>query len=93
LGRRIVERQPHVKIFDRDYPLRARVEILNGLSANDDVQDFKWWFEQLAATGGAGRAFLVHGELDAARVLATVIRDYCDEEPVIPELYQSFDIE
>lgn len=93
LGRRIVERQPYVKIFDRDYPLRAKVEILNGLSAHADAEDFKWWFEHLAATGGAGRAFLVHGEPDAARNLAAILRDYCDEEPVIPELYQSFEVE
>ncbi|HUG93386.1 MAG TPA: MBL fold metallo-hydrolase [Planctomycetaceae bacterium] len=89
LGRRLVERQPYVKIFDREYPLRAKVEILNGLSAHADVEDFKWWFERLSASGGAGRAFLVHGEPDAARGLAELIRDYCNEEPVVPALYAS----
>jgi metallo-beta-lactamase family protein len=92
LGRRLVERQPSVKIFDREYPLRAKIEVLNGLSAHADAEDFKWWFEHLAATGGAGRAFLVHGEPEAARGLAGLIRDYCDDEPVAPELYQSLEL-
>ena len=30
LGRRLVERQPVVKIFGQEYPLRARVETING---------------------------------------------------------------
>jgi metallo-beta-lactamase family protein len=92
LGRRLVERQPYVKIFDREYPLRAKVEILNGLSAHADAVDFKWWFECLAAAGGAGRAFLVHGEPEAARSLAALVRDCCGEEPVVPELYQQVEV-
>ena len=34
LGRRIVEKQPTLRIFGDDVPLRARVEILNGYSAH-----------------------------------------------------------
>jgi len=41
LGRRIVERRPYLKIYDREYTLRAKVEILNGLSGHADVNDFK----------------------------------------------------
>ena len=92
LGRRIVERQKYVRIFDREYPLRAKVEILNGLSAHADVEDFKWWFEHMAKTGGIGQAFLVHGEPQSARSLAELMRPFCDEEPVIPELYQTFEV-
>ncbi|HEX6987494.1 MAG TPA: MBL fold metallo-hydrolase, partial [Planctomycetaceae bacterium] len=90
LGRRIEERQPTVRIFDRVLPLKCRVEKLDGLSAHADVQDLKWWIGEMAKEGGVGRAFLVHGEPDAARKFAEVIRDDCDEEPVIPEFGQSF---
>lgn len=92
LGRRLVERQPAVRIFDREYPLRARVEVLNGLSGHADASDFKWWFEQLARVRGIGRAFLVHGEADSARALATVLDDYCDEDTTIPQFGDSFEI-
>ena len=92
LGRRLVERQPSVQIFDREYLLRAKVEVLNGLSAHADVEDFKWWYEHLASQTGVGQAFLVHGERKSAESLATIIRDYCDEDPIIPELHQSFEV-
>ena len=92
LGRRIVEKQPKVKIFNKYLPLNARVDILNGLSAHADVQDFKWWFEQLAKKNGVGQAFLVHGEPESAKSLATLLADYCDEDPIVPKLYQSFEV-
>ncbi|NOX56911.1 MAG: MBL fold metallo-hydrolase, partial [Planctomycetes bacterium] len=92
LGRRIVERHPQLRILDRWYELRARVEILNGLSAHADALDFKWWFEQLASQTGIGTAFVVHGEPKAAASLASILRDYCDEPPIIPELYDSYDV-
>lgn len=92
LGRRIVERQPKLHIFNRLLPLRAKVETINGLSAHADVNDFKWWFEQMANEGGVGQAFLVHGEPDSAEALSQTIRDFCDEDPIIPELYESFEV-
>ena len=92
LGRRIVERQPLLRIFDRQVPLRAKVEILNGLSGHADAEDFKWWLEGMAADGGIGQAFLVHGEPPALQALATLMHDFCDEDPIIPQLYQSFEV-
>jgi metallo-beta-lactamase family protein len=92
LGRRIVEKQPKLKIFDRILPLKAKVRTINGLSAHADAADFKWWFEAMASKTGIGQAFLVHGEPPAAQALAASMRDYCDENPVIPALYESFDV-
>jgi metallo-beta-lactamase family protein len=92
LGRRIVERQPSIRIYNTDYPLRAQVEVLNGLSGHADVQDFKWWYEHLAEQTGVGQAFLVHGEPAASRALAGVLRDYCDEDPIIPKLHETFEV-
>jgi len=92
LGRRLVERQPVVHIFERRLPLRARVVKLNGLSAHADVQDFKWWFGHMAAESGIGQAFIVHGEPDSASALAEILRHDCNEEPVIPERFDSFEV-
>jgi metallo-beta-lactamase family protein len=92
LGRRITERQPTLRILDRQFPLRAKVEILDGLSAHADVEDFRWWYGQLASQTGVGQAFLVHGEPAAAQALAGIVRDYCDEDPIVPALYQSFEV-
>lgn len=92
LGRRIVEKQPRLRIYDRDYPLRANVEVLNGLSAHADAEDFKWWLGHMASTTGIGQAFLVHGEDKARLALTSLIRDFCDEDAISPNLYQSFEV-
>ncbi len=92
LGRRIVERREKVKIFNRQYKLNAQVEILNGLSSHADVEDFKWWYDALASRGGVRQAFLVHGEPESATSLAAILRDYCDEDPIIPKLFESFEV-
>jgi len=92
LGRRIVERQPTLKFFDRQFPLKAKVETLSGLSAHADVEDFKWWFEHMASHGGVGQALLVHGEPEASKSLAAVIRDYCDEDPILPEFGKTYEL-
>jgi metallo-beta-lactamase family protein len=92
LGRRIKERRPFLRIFDREYPLRAQVEVLEGLSAHADVHDFKWWFEHMAGTTGIGQAFLVHGEPGSSRALAQILRDYCDQDPVVPAFGQSVEV-
>jgi metallo-beta-lactamase family protein len=92
LGRRIAERQPVVRILERSYHLRARVEKLDGLSAHADAEDFKWYFSQMSAESHIGRAFLVHGERASAQSLAHILHDLCDEDPVIPTANESFDV-
>ncbi len=92
LGRQILDRRPYVRIFDFDVPLKAHVEVLNGLSAHADADDFKWWFLEANKQGHIGQAFLVHGEPEAAQALALAIRDECDEDPIIPKLYESFEV-
>jgi metallo-beta-lactamase family protein len=92
LGRRIQERQPFLRIFDRQVPLRAEVESLSGLSAHADAQDFQWWFEHLASDRGVGRAFLVHGEDAPARAGAALLNSVCDEPPTVPQFGESFTV-
>lgn len=92
LGRRLVEREPRVRIFGREYKLRANVERINGLSAHADRDDLEWWFNQIARRGGADNVFLVHGEPESAQALARVIRDDCNSEPIVPGPRESFEV-
>jgi metallo-beta-lactamase family protein len=92
LGRQIQERRPYVRIFDFEVPLKAHVEVLNGLSGHADADDLKWWFSEANQRGHIGKAFLVHGEPEAAQALAQAVRDDCDEDPIIPKLYESFEV-
>ena len=90
LGRRIHDRIPRVRILDHEVDLRAEVESLSGLSAHADAEDFKWWFEGLAAVRGVGRAFIVHGEHDSAIALSQLLDHVCDEPPTLPTYRESF---
>jgi metallo-beta-lactamase family protein len=60
LGRRIVERREEIRIFGRMYKLLARIEVLNGLSAHADCDEFASVYQTIAPKLKA--AFCVHGE-------------------------------
>ena len=92
LGWRLQQRQRYLRIFDREFPLRAEVISLSGLSAHADAADFKWWIEASTAKGNFSQAFIVHAEARGARGMVDLLRDNCDEEPVIPQYRQSFDV-
>ncbi|MDE3172036.1 MAG: MBL fold metallo-hydrolase [Gemmatimonadota bacterium] len=70
LGRRIVERQSMLRIFDEQVPLRAEVQVLTGYSAHADEAEIVLWLEAMAQTAGhRPRVSLVHGEADAQDAL------------------------
>lgn len=85
LGRQLIKGGPEVRIHGRQYSLRARVEVLNGLSAHADAEDLKWWLDGLTARGGAGQVFAVHGEQSAAEGLVDLAADCSAELPLIPQ--------
>lgn len=63
LGRRIVERQPVLKIYGDEIPLRAQVEVINGYSAHADRTELNAWIDKVkAGSPSFGPLWLVHGE-------------------------------
>jgi metallo-beta-lactamase family protein len=75
LGRRIVERQPVIKVFGDEMPLRATVEVLNGYSAHADRKELIEWLHAVqAASPRLARVFLVHGEPRAQDPFAELVR-------------------
>jgi len=74
LGRRIVERQPTLRIFGDDVLLRARVEIINGYSAHADRTELSSWIGRVGERSPQLRqVWLVHGEPPAQDELATTL--------------------
>ncbi len=90
LGWKIAQKQPYVRIHDQEFAVKARIEKLDGLSAHADVNDFKTWLEASTEHGDFGRAFIVHGETDGARGLASMLKDYVDGEVAIPQRFDWF---
>lgn len=77
LGRRIVERQPVLKIHGEDIPLRAQVEVLDGYSAHADRTELMTWLDAVRATSPAMRGvYLVHGEPGPQDALAAQLRGH-----------------
>ncbi|MCC7432164.1 MBL fold metallo-hydrolase [Candidatus Peregrinibacteria bacterium] len=59
LGRKILEKQPIVKIFDETFHLRAEVEVMNAFSGHADRSDLLDYISQIK---DLKKVFLVHGE-------------------------------
>jgi metallo-beta-lactamase family protein len=72
LGRRLVERQPEVRVLGRVVPVKAEVVVLNGLSSHADHGDLMRMLGPLSGT--TARVRLVHGEPDRAAALAAGLR-------------------
>jgi metallo-beta-lactamase family protein len=90
LGRRLVERQPVVKIFGDEFPLRARVEAINGYSAHADREGLLDWAAPVAR--GLQHAFVVHGDPEPAAALADELRQLGTRDVAVPEQGDEFSI-
>jgi metallo-beta-lactamase family protein len=88
LGRRIVERQPKVRIFGEEYQLRAEVVTINGFSAHADRSELLDWtghFKKRPA-----HSYIVHGEEDSSFALADGLRAQGFTDVNVPSLGQSY---
>lgn len=63
LGRKIVEREPVVKIFGEEYSLKAEVIVMNSLSAHADGNELLEYCNNFDKSR-LQKIFLVHGEFD-----------------------------
>jgi metallo-beta-lactamase family protein len=91
LGRRLVEKQPEVKIFGEVYTRRAEVYVLNGFSSHADRNELLGWFDQVR-NPGLKHVFVVHGEEKASSSLAGAISERGVPEVLIPERGQEVSI-
>lgn len=75
LGRRIVERQPVLRIHGDEVALSAQVEVLNGYSAHGDRTEMIAWLDAVRSGGVKARreiqrVHLVHGEKESQDAFA-----------------------
>jgi len=91
LGRRLVERQPVVKIFGEKYKLRARVETINGFSAHADRDGLLGYADQLGPDR-LSSAFVVHGEEGSSMALAEGLRGLGLGQVSVPQPGEVFEL-
>ncbi len=73
LGRRIVERRDPLKIFGEEVPLRAKVEVINALSAHADRAGLADWIA--GVKNGVRHAFAVHGETEKVLAMKALLEE------------------
>jgi len=75
LGRRIVEKQPMLRIYGTEYELKAEVHVLNGFSAHADQKGLVDFAVQANKTGSLQNIFLVHGEEKSQNALIEKLKE------------------
>jgi len=90
LGRVIQSGTDPVRIFGEWYPVRARIETIEGFSAHADREELLAWFESLG--GPPRRTWIVHGEEDAAESLAEALASQFGAKVDVPHKDQTFSL-
>ncbi|MEW6238183.1 MAG: MBL fold metallo-hydrolase [Candidatus Omnitrophota bacterium] len=72
LGRKIVERQPTVRIFGMEHALEAEVRVINAYSGHADREGLDAF--ALASKKTMKKLFLIHGEADQSQAMAERLR-------------------
>ncbi len=83
-GRRIQDGEPEVKILGQWIPVRCRITKIGGFSAHADWQEVLRWLEGIK-DGGPRRAFLTHGEPEAANAMAGHIKEKFGWDVHVPQ--------
>jgi metallo-beta-lactamase family protein len=90
LGRKLVEREPVVKIFGEPYQNNAHCEVINGFSGHADHDELLDWVG--AMRDKPKRTFLVHGEEEAALALSDDLHETFHIDTEVPEWKQSYQV-
>lgn len=88
LGRRIVERRETVKVLGEEVPLKARVEVINALSAHADRKGLSDWIDEVK--DNVRHAFAVHGEPEKVAAMVELMKEKGIANAVAPVPGQVF---
>jgi metallo-beta-lactamase family protein len=87
LGRRLVDGADTINLWGDEYPVRARIHTVGGLSAHGDQADLLQWYGHFK---DAPPVVLVHGEQSAQKTLAQELRKQYGVAAQIGKYAQSF---
>ncbi len=91
LGRRIVEKRNPVRILGEEVELKARIEVINALSAHADRAGLSEWLDEV--NDNVRYAFAVHGEVEKVSAMVQLLNEHGVDNAVAPSPGQSFTID
>lgn len=83
LGRRLVDGARLVHIFGQEFPVRASIHTIGGLSAHADQAALLGWLGNFRQA--PGKVFVVHGETETAQLFAEKVREQLDWNVAVPK--------
>ena len=90
LGRRLADREKHIKIFGEPYTVKAEVATIGGLSGHAGQNLLVDYATSVKET--VKKVFLVHGEERSAIPLTAKLNEKGMHEVYYPELHSSYEI-
>ncbi len=90
LGRLILDGRPEVRIHGQSYPVRAKIEQIQGFSAHAGQHDLFKWLD--AFRSPPARLFLTHGEKESSRDLSELIRKKKKWKVATPRYLDEWDL-
>ncbi|HHY47773.1 MAG TPA: MBL fold metallo-hydrolase [Firmicutes bacterium] len=91
LGRRLVDGEKKVKIFNEEIAVRANIEVIDGYSAHADKDMLLYWVKGYNSL--PRRVFVTHGEEDAAGEFKRTLESSLGLWVYVPGLRDAYDIE
>ncbi len=86
-GRRLVDKEPAIKIFGEMVPVNCKLENVTSLSGHADRGELFAWMKNFS--GSPGLAFVVHGEKPGITRYAEAIREKMQWHVVEPQYLES----
>ena len=91
LGRRVVNKEPVVRIFGDEFDVKAHVEIITGFSGHADRDELLAWAGAMQKK--PAHTFIVHGEEESSQALADSLQTGLGFSNItIPDMHQSFEV-
>jgi len=82
LGRRIVDKEPIVRIKGKEYESKAKIHTLGGFSAHGDERDLRYWLRNFGKT--PRKVFICHADEDVALSFSEKIQVELGLETKVP---------
>lgn len=89
-GRRLVEGVQTLRIYGKDYPVKAKIVNFEMFSAHADQDDIMHWISEISSK--PDKVFLIHGEEESMRAFQSYLKEKKQWDCQIPEHHEIVDL-